>query len=213
MFTRIVRLVVIGWIVSMVAGAVAALQARRRIGPTPPRARTISSPAPSSACSITTARPRACAAGRSSCGTAAASSILRDATLAPAGATLNVKVVFGGGQVLVPADWRVLTAVSGLGGVQDVRGAKGYAEDAPTLTIAGTLIGGGFAVQSEPDEAMNAIRGRSTRRPKRRARRSTRPPRPPARRSTRPRARSRTRSQRRPTTRRPRVSRSRRTRR
>ena len=36
--------------------------------------------------------------------------------------------------------------------------AKGYAEDAPTLTIAGTLIGGGFAVQSEPDEAMNAVR-------------------------------------------------------
>ena len=72
--------------------------------------------------------------------------------------TLNVKVVFGGGQVLVPASWRVVTAVSGLGGVQDVRGGKGYAEDAPTLTIAGTLIGGGFAVQSEPDEAMNAVR-------------------------------------------------------
>jgi len=27
--------------------------------------------------------------------------------LAPEGATLNVQVVFGGGQVLVPDDWRV----------------------------------------------------------------------------------------------------------
>ena len=33
MFKRILRLVVVGWIVGMVAGAVAALQARRRIGP------------------------------------------------------------------------------------------------------------------------------------------------------------------------------------
>ena len=48
--------------------------------------------------------------------------------------------------------------MSGLGGVQDVRGSKGEVEGAPTLTIAGTLIGGGFAVQSEPDEAMNAVR-------------------------------------------------------
>ena len=34
MFTRIIRLVVIGWIASMIVGAVAALQAKRRIGPT-----------------------------------------------------------------------------------------------------------------------------------------------------------------------------------
>ena len=36
MFKRILRLVVVGWIVGMVAGAVAALQARRRIGPDSP---------------------------------------------------------------------------------------------------------------------------------------------------------------------------------
>src|SRR5438876_7060326 len=31
---------------------------------------------------------------------------LRDATLAPEGATLHVRAVLGGGQILVPADWR-----------------------------------------------------------------------------------------------------------
>ena len=33
-----------------------------------------------------------------------------------------------------------------------MREAKGYAADAPTLTITGTVIAGGFAVQSELDE-------------------------------------------------------------
>ena len=38
-----------------------------------------------------------------------------------------------------------------MGGLQDIRGAKGYSEDAPTLTIDGLLIAGGFAVMSELD--------------------------------------------------------------
>jgi gas vesicle protein len=158
MFKRILRLVVVGWIVSMVAGAVAALQARRRIGPDSPEsaddivASAIFGPLDyhSTATSLR--------GGTLELWYGGGVLDLRDATLAPEGATLNVKVVFGGGQVLVPAEWRVVTAVSGLGGVQDVRGSKGEVAGAPTLTIAGTLIGGGFAVQSEPDEAMNAVR-------------------------------------------------------
>ncbi|MEO8437096.1 MAG: hypothetical protein ABI562_01465 [Chloroflexota bacterium] len=74
---------------------------------------------------------------------------LRDATLAPDGATLQVRAIFGGGQILVPADWRVFSTVRGLGGIQDVRPAKGYAEDAPELVIEGLLIAAGFAVMSE----------------------------------------------------------------
>jgi len=158
MFKGIIRLVVIGWIASMVAGAVAALQARRRIGPTSPEsaddivASAIFGPLDYHS-TATNLR-----GGTLELWYGGGVLDLRDATLAPEGATLNVKVVFGGGQVLVPAEWRVVTAVSGLGGIQDVRAAKGYAADAPTLTIAGTLIGGGFAVQSEPDEAMAAMR-------------------------------------------------------
>jgi hypothetical protein len=76
---------------------------------------------------------------------------LRDAILAPEGATLQVRAVFGGGQILVPADWKVVSTVSGMGGLQDIREAKGYAADAPELVIEGTLIAGGFAVSSVLD--------------------------------------------------------------
>jgi|SRR6185369_14800115 len=77
---------------------------------------------------------------------------LRDAVLAPEGATLQVRAVFGGGQILVPGDWKVVSTVRGMGGLQDVRGAKGYAADAPELVIEGLLIAGGFAVSSELED-------------------------------------------------------------
>ncbi len=77
---------------------------------------------------------------------------LRDATLAPEGATLQVRAVFGGGQILVPATWKVVSTVRGMGGLQDIREAKGYAADAPELVIEGILIAGGFAVSSELDD-------------------------------------------------------------
>ena len=77
---------------------------------------------------------------------------LRDATLAPEGATLQVRAVFGGGQILVPADWKVVSTVRGMGGLQDIREAKGYAADAPELVIEGILIAGGFAVSSELED-------------------------------------------------------------
>ena len=76
---------------------------------------------------------------------------LRGAALAPEGATLQVRAVFGGGQILVPTDWKVVSTVQGMGGLQDIRDAKGYAADAPELVIEGTLIAGGFAVSSELD--------------------------------------------------------------
>ena len=77
---------------------------------------------------------------------------LRDAVLAPEGATLRVRAVFGGGQILVPADWKVVSTVRGAGGLQDLRQAKGFAANAPELVIEGTLIAGGFAVSSELDD-------------------------------------------------------------
>jgi hypothetical protein len=163
MFTRILRLVVVGWIVSMVAGAIAAMQAKRRLGPN-----TMESADDIAASAIfgpldyhSTATSLRGGALELWYGGGVLD--LRDATLAPEGATLNVKVVFGGGQVLVPADWKVVANVSGLGGVQDTRSVKGYADDAPTLTIEGTVIAGGFAVQSDLDEgAAKFVEGMKT---------------------------------------------------
>ena len=152
MFKRIIRLIVVSWIVSMVVGAIAAMRAKQRIGPN-----TLESADEIAASAIFGPLDYHSTATNLRGGTlelwyGGGVLDLRDATLAPEGATLAVKVVFGGGQVLVPADWRVVANVQGLGGVQDVREAKGYAEGAPTLTIEGTVIAGGFAVQSELDE-------------------------------------------------------------
>lgn len=151
MFTRIIRLILIGWIAGMVVGAIAALRAKSRIGPTTDEsADDIVASAvfgPLDYHSTATAFR----GGTLELWYGGGIIDLRDATIAPGGATLHVRAIFGGGQILVPATWRVVSNVRGMGGLQDIRGAKGYSEDAPTLTIEGVLIAGGFAVMSELD--------------------------------------------------------------
>jgi hypothetical protein len=78
---------------------------------------------------------------------------LRDATLDPAGARLQVRAVFGGGQILVPETWRVTSKVVGIGGLGDARRPVEHSADAPRLTIEGIAILGGFGVMSEISEA------------------------------------------------------------
>jgi hypothetical protein len=74
---------------------------------------------------------------------------LRDAVMSPEGATLRLRAIFGGGQILVPPTWTVVTNVAGFGGVTDVRTAAGSSDDAPRLTIDAVVFAGGFAVTSE----------------------------------------------------------------
>ena len=90
----------------MVAGAIAAMQAKRRIGPN-----TMESADDIAASAIFGPLDYHSTATSLRGGTlelwyGGGVLDLRDATLAPEGATLNVKVVFGGGQVLVPATGR-----------------------------------------------------------------------------------------------------------
>jgi hypothetical protein len=81
---------------------------------------------------------------------------LRSATLDPAGAKLRLKVVMGGGRILVPSTWRVSTnLISIMGGIGDTRGVEDDAlpADAPHLELTGALFMGGFALTSlEPAE-------------------------------------------------------------
>lgn len=75
---------------------------------------------------------------------------LRGATLAPEGAHLFLKIVQGGGRIFVPEDWRVqLKLLPILGGAADTRESKERSADAPTLTIEGFAIMGGFAIMSQ----------------------------------------------------------------
>jgi hypothetical protein len=152
MVRRIFRLVVVGWIAGMVAGSLAALAMKRRLVPTTDEgaddivAVAIFGPLAFHSSS------QQFRGGELECWYGGGVLDLRDAVLAPEGATLNVRAIFGGGQVLVPADWRVVTRIRGIGGISDVRQAKGFADDAPELVIEGVVAFGGFAVTSEMAE-------------------------------------------------------------
>jgi hypothetical protein len=152
MFGRLLRLIVIGWIVSMVAAAIAAMSVKRRLIPTTDEgADEITAVAIFGPLAFHSTS-QAFRGGEVECWYGGGVVDLRDAQLAPEGATLRVRAIFGGGQILVPASWKVVSRVAGLGGVQDIRAAQGHAAIDPELVIEGTLIAGGFAVSSEPAE-------------------------------------------------------------
>ena len=148
---RILRLLVVGWIVTMVAGAIAAFKTKQQLGPNSDESadEIVASAIFGPLAYKSTAR--ALRGGTLEMWYGGGVLDLRDAVLAPDGATLRMRAIFGGGQILVPADWRVVSSVRGIGGLSDVRPARGRAEDSPELVIEGVIMFGGFAVMSELD--------------------------------------------------------------
>jgi hypothetical protein len=151
MFKRIIGLGIVGMGASMVAAAATAMNVKRGLVPT-------MDPAADEIVAVAIFGPlefhstsRNFRGGRLECWYGGGVLDLRDAALAPEGATLDVRAVFGGGQILVPTDWKVVSNVRGMGGLQDVREPKGYAAGAPELVIEGLLVAAGFAVMSEMD--------------------------------------------------------------
>jgi hypothetical protein len=149
---RIIRLLVVGWIASMMAGAIAAFRMKAQLGPnTDESADEIAASAIFGPLAYRSTARRF-RGGRLELWYGGGVLDLRDVVLDPAGATLDVRAVFGGGRILVPADWKVISSVRGLGGLSDVRPPRGYLDGAPELVINGLVIAGGFAVMSELDE-------------------------------------------------------------
>ena len=151
MLKRIIGLGIVGISAGMVAAAATAMNMKRSLVPT-------TDPSADEIVAVAIFGPlefhstsKNFRGGRLECWYGGGVLDLRDATLAPEGATLQVRAVFGGGQIVVPNDWKVVSTVQGMGGLQDIRDAKGYAADAPELVIEGVLIAGGFAVSSEID--------------------------------------------------------------
>ena len=152
MLKRIIGLGIAATAVSMVAAAATATNLKRTLVPT-------TDPSADEIVAVAIFGPlefhstsRNFRGGRLECWYGGGVLDLRDAVLAPEGATLQVRAVFGGGQILVPAAWKVVSTVRGMGGLQDIREAKGYAADAPELVIEGLLVAGGFAVSSELED-------------------------------------------------------------
>ena len=164
MLGRIFRLLVVGSIASMVGAAIAATSLKRRLTPTTDEgADEITAVAIFGPLAFHSTS-KAFRGGELECWYGGGVLDLRDAELAPEGATLKVRAVFGGGQIIVPASWKVVTRVKGMGGVQDVRPAQGHSVIDPELVIEGTLIAGGFAVTSElaegEDDWLKAMKDR-----------------------------------------------------
>lgn len=148
----IIRLLIVGWIASMVTGAIAALQVKRRLGPDTDESADVLVASAVFGPLAYRSSARRFRGGQLELWYGGGVLDLRDAVLDPGGATLHVRAVFGGGQILVPADWKVVSAVRGLGGLSDVRPPRGHVAGAPELAIDGLLIFGGIAVMSELDE-------------------------------------------------------------
>ena len=76
---------------------------------------------------------------------------LRQARLAPGGALLDVTTFCGGAEITVPRGWRV--AIEGtplFGGFENaVSGAAELPENAPELTVRGTILFGGIEIQEK----------------------------------------------------------------
>ncbi len=74
---------------------------------------------------------------------------LRGATIAPDGADLRIRAVFGGVQLIVPTTWRVETdSTSFLGGVSDATTAPDE-PDAPVLRVSALAVLGGVAISND----------------------------------------------------------------
>ena len=89
---------------------------------------------------------------------------LRGATLAPGGARLEVKAIFGGAQIIVPEGWQVTPSIIGIGGSGDMRASIDRAGDAPHLEITGTAVFGGIGVSSTIPDAQAAAMARAVQR-------------------------------------------------
>lgn len=83
---------------------------------------------------------------------------LRQATLDPMGATIEVNALFGGGNLVVPEEWNVETKIAGIGGIGDARPQRDRSPEAPTLRVEGIALFGGWGITSEPaDEAGDEV--------------------------------------------------------
>jgi hypothetical protein len=78
---------------------------------------------------------------------------LRDATIAPEGAHLDLHTLQGGIAVRIPLGWRVQSDLKALAGGVDVSTPEPEDPNAPTLTISGFAALGGIAVGAKSDDA------------------------------------------------------------
>ena len=152
----LVRLAVFGWLVAWVAGMIGAITVKRRTvvrdDPAADEVVLVAIFGPLDFASTA----RAFRGGTVEAWFGGGLIDLRGAVLDPDGADLRVRAVFGGGQILVPESWRVITGMRGLGGLGDGRSTADLESDGPELRIDASFMFGGFGIASEGPEREDA---------------------------------------------------------
>jgi hypothetical protein len=153
---RLLRLVVLGWIAAWMAGVIGAIAVKRRtVVHDDPDADEVVLAAIFGPLEFASTSRRF-RGGTVETWFGGGDIDLRDAVLDPAGADLRLRAVFGGGQIIVPASWRVTVAMRGLGGIGDERSTDEEEPDGPELRIDAVVLFGGYgitAAEPEPDPA------------------------------------------------------------
>ena len=145
----VIRLAIVAWIATLVAAVIGAVRAKREAPPLPDTADDeihLQSVFEGLDFRSTATAFRG---GTLVCWFGGGNLDLRDATLDRMGARLEVRAIFGGGSILVRDEWNVSVRVVGIGGAADARPAADRDLGAPTLTIEGMALFGGFGVVSE----------------------------------------------------------------
>jgi predicted membrane protein len=156
---RLLAVLTAGMVASMVVAAVAAISAKRHLVPLEdPEADDIRLVAifDQLAFRSTAASFRG---GTVDCWYGGGAIDLRGATLDPAGATLQLRTIFGGGEIVVPESWNVVKDVVVIaGGISDERPEIERPADAPELRLEGLAVFGGFGITSDlPEEAAKGL--------------------------------------------------------
>ena len=147
---RLLAVLTAGMVASMVVAAIAAVSAKRHLVPVDdPEADEVQLVAIFDQLAFRS-DARSFRGGTVDCWFGGGAVDLRDATLDPAGATLRMRTIFGGGQIVVPESWRVVNDIVVVaGGVADTRPPADRSDDAPELRLEGVAAFGGFVITSE----------------------------------------------------------------
>lgn len=147
---RIVSIALLGWFVFVAVAAALAASRRGEAVPQDPEADEIDLVAVFGPLEFTSAAS-AFRGGSMTTWFAGSMLDLRGTTLDPAGATLRVSTLFGGGSVVVPEGWNVETKITAcFGGAGDARPPVEREPDAPTLRVEGVVLFGGWGITSKP---------------------------------------------------------------
>lgn len=96
--------------------------------------------------------------GRIVCWQAGGTVDLRAAQMDPAGAELEITVLFGGLGIRVPEDWRVrMRGVAVFGGAGSTAPSPDDDGEAPVLTVRYRVVFGGFGVVAEADDELVTV--------------------------------------------------------